>query len=125
MKPFPSNELVAQHTLRMSRRESLAALGAVAISLGASSVPVLAAAGKASAPDWERISKEFLLDKSLTYLNTGSLGAIPKPVLAKRRTIEEKLESNPVGEGFGSVLRDAEAAFLAFARVRAERAPQR
>jgi selenocysteine lyase/cysteine desulfurase len=66
--------------------------------------------------NWAELSRQFLLDKSLTYLNTGSFGAMPKPVLAARRAAEERLESNPVGEGYGPLLKDAEAVAARVAR---------
>lgn len=94
---------------RFSRRQSLVAAAGLSALLTARTNPVLAAEGNASAVNWDAISKEFLIDRSLTYLNTGTLGSSPKPVLEARRVIEQKLESNPAGEGFGSVLRDAEA----------------
>lgn len=95
--------------LRLSRRASLVALGGAAAGLAWAPSATTAAAGSGSAVNWNEIAKQFLIDKSLTYLNTGSLGSTPKPVLEARRLVEQKLESNPVGEGFGSVLRDAEA----------------
>lgn len=93
----------------MSRRDSLLAMGAAAAAIGLTGPSRLASAKVSSGIDWNQIATQFLLDKSLTYLNTGSLGSTPKPVLEARRAIEMKLEGNPVGEGFGSVLRDAEA----------------
>ncbi len=101
-------------TPSLTRRQTLQALsGAAAALLGGGSSRRLMAADAAepasAAIDWKQISQQFLLNPELTYLNTGSLGSIPKPVLEARRIIENKLESNPVGEGFGSVLRDAEA----------------
>lgn len=103
MKPNP---LAAG--LQLSRRESLVALAGLA-TLPALGLPVAVHAASAAEPKWQELSKEFLIDKDLTYLNTGSLGGLPKPVIEERRKIESLLESNPVGEGFGSVLRDAEA----------------
>ena len=91
--------------LTLSRRESLAAFGGAVAAVGLLNVSAQAQ----SAIDWNQVSTQFLLDKSLTYLNTGSLGSTPKSVLEARRLVEQKLESNPVGEGFGSVLRQAEA----------------
>lgn len=96
----------------LTRRETLLALGGAVTLLGGGNLslrPASAAAPDSAAVDWKQISQQFLLNPELTYLNTGSLGSIPKPVLEARRIIENKLESNPVGEGFGSVLREAEA----------------
>lgn len=98
-----------EEAIRISRRETLIALGSATALMSTSAGSGFALAGNASAIDWQALSRLFLIDKSLTYLNTGSLGSTPKPVLEARRAIELRLESNPVGEGFGPVLRDAEA----------------
>ena len=102
---------------KMSRRKLLMTLGAATTALRFAETLALAANNTESAIDWNKISKEFLIDKNLTYLNTGSLGSTPKTVLEYRRIIEQKLEGNPVGEGFGSVLRDAEAASAKIAEL--------
>lgn len=91
--------------LTMSRRKSLVTFGGAIAAIGF----VNRTASAESEIDWNKVSSHFLLDESLTYLNTGSLGSTPRSVLESRRLIEQKLESNPVGEGFGSVLRQAEA----------------
>lgn len=98
-----------QDPLRLSRRASLIALGSAAGSLSLLGRSALAAAADVTAPDWDRVSRQFLIDRNLTYLNTGSLGSTPIPVLEARREIEQRLESNPAGEGFGPLMRDAEA----------------
>ena len=90
----------------LTRRETLVALGGAAL-LGMSA-PTRVRAASGTKPNWNEISKQFLLDQELTYLNTGSLGSSPKAVLEARRLVEAKLEKNPVGEGFGSVLKAAE-----------------
>ncbi|MFO1094441.1 MAG: aminotransferase class V-fold PLP-dependent enzyme, partial [Planctomycetaceae bacterium] len=95
--------------LRLSRRASLLALGGMAGSLGVAGPAALAAAADSAPTDWEQVSRQFLIDRNLTYLNTGSLGSTPIPVLEARRAIERRLESNPAGEGFGSVMQTAEA----------------
>lgn len=110
---FPKKEFSVipqanEQSLRLTRRQSLIALGGAAAIFGAKT-SILPAAPSAGDIDWEGISTNFLIDKTVTYLNTGSLGSTPKPVLEARRAIEQKLESNPVNEGFGPVLRDAEA----------------
>lgn len=92
----------------LSRRESLLAIGGAAALLGIG--PTMGLAQPRPSPiDWKQISSQFLIDKNLTYLNTGTLGSTPKPVLVARRAVEEKLESNPVGEGFGPLLTAAES----------------
>lgn len=112
IKELTVNASHSDNEARLSRRESLLALGSATAFLGLSG-HLQAAEKKTAAPatsaEWDRIAKQFLLDPSLTYLNTGSLSSIPRPVLEARRAVEQLLESNPVGEGFGSVLRDAEA----------------
>ena len=93
---------------RLSRRESLLAIGGAAALLGIG--PTMGLAQPRPSPiDWKQISSQFLIDKNLTYLNTSTLGSTPKPVLDARRAVEEKLESNPVGEGFGPLLTAAES----------------
>lgn len=103
------NQAFLEHGLSMTRRQSLIALGGAMTLLGLENSMVQATANDTPVADWNQISKQFLIDEELAYFNTGSLGSIPKSVLEARRAVEHKLESNPVGEGFGSVLRDAEA----------------
>lgn len=95
--------------VRLSRRATLLALGAAAGSFGVRGPATRADAGDRQSLNWEQVSRQFLIDRNLTYLNTGSLGSTPIPVLESRRGIEQRLESNPAGEGFGPVLREAEA----------------
>jgi selenocysteine lyase/cysteine desulfurase len=94
--------------LTFSRRAALIAMSGVV----ASGPGTLRGAAVESSPavDWEKISQEFMVDKNLLYLNTGTLGATPKSVLEARKVIEQRLESSPAGEGFGPILQEAEAA---------------
>lgn len=90
---------------KLTRRQTLMALGTAAWGCSLHASRVVAAD---SDQDWPTIAENFLLDRNLTYLNTGSLGSTPKPVLESCRLVEQKLEANPVEEGFGPVLREAE-----------------
>jgi selenocysteine lyase/cysteine desulfurase len=107
------NRLFFDGAIPLSRRDALLALGGGAACLGfLADSPAAAEKEVSLAPasiDWEKISRQFLLDPSLTYLNTGSLGSTPRPVLEARRGVEQLLESNPAGQGFGPVLAQAEA----------------
>ncbi len=96
-------------SIRLSRRASLLALSGAATLLASNAQTLSAAASSSRVIDWDEISRQFLLDREITYLNTGSLGSTPKPVIEARRAVEMRLEGNPVNEGFGPVLREAEA----------------
>lgn len=96
-------------SIRLSRRASLLALGGAATLLASNAQTLSAAASSSRVIDWDEISRQFFLDREITYLNTGSLGSTPKPVIEARRAVEMRLEGNPVNEGFGPVLREAEA----------------
>jgi selenocysteine lyase/cysteine desulfurase len=92
----------------LSRRASLQALGlgagAFSLAFRGTSSSLLAA----ESPNWKKISSGWHIKPDIAYLNTGSLGSIPKSVLEKMKDINEQLESNPVESGFGPVLADAE-----------------
>ena len=98
----------------LSRRDSLRTLGAAAAGVlglsppvrGASAKSVLSVSGSA---DWKSVAGQFVVDPEVAYLNTGSLGSIPRPVLEAMQAVDERLESNPVEQGFGPVLAEAEA----------------
>jgi selenocysteine lyase/cysteine desulfurase len=92
-----------------TRRDFLAAVSAAAAA--ATLVPALARAdntpnadalttapsrGLALAPD------DFLLAPGLTYLQTGSLGPTPRPVLEHTMAAWRTLEQNPAAEGYGA-----------------------
>jgi len=99
--------------LVLSRRDSLRAFGIAAGVFGLSNA-VQGSPGKTpayvdGAADWKKIASQFYIDPEIAYLNTGSLGSIPRPVLEAMQAVNQTLESNPVQQGFGPVLADAEA----------------
>ena len=72
----------------------------------------------AASPSWQAIRKQFRVRRGLAYLNNGSLGPCPEPVV--RCVIDEwrKLEENPAVKAFGPAIgrmeqvRAAAASFL-------------
>lgn len=92
----------------MSRRSSLISLGTATAWWTKMANSRLEAASPTK-PEWAALAEQFLIDPDSTYLNTASLGSIPKPILEARQALERRLEGNPVGEGFGPTLREAEA----------------
>lgn len=50
---------------------------------------------------WARVQKEFLLKPGLIHLNTGSLGATPRPVVDAAGIFMHELETDPVPNEFG------------------------
>ncbi len=109
-----------RRSMLISRRSSLMAMGAVTgLSSLRSGVPTEAAvinpgaavptAATTEQPDWQKIAGEFVVDPEIAYLNTGSLGSVPRCVLETRRQTDQRLEANPVSAGFGPVLAEAEA----------------
>lgn len=97
----------------LSRRDSLRLLGTATSILGFSTRDVFAGSGASSfalsPTDWKKVVKEFSVNPDVAYLNTGSLGSIPKSVLKSMEEVDSRLESNPVEQGFGPVLAEAEA----------------
>ncbi len=66
---------------------------------------------------------EFLLDPDVVYLNHGSYGACPAPVLDRYQELQRELERNPsqfLGRRFHDLLAEARAALAAFVGARAE-----
>ena len=67
-------------------------------------------------------SSDFLFDEGLVYLQTGSLGPTPRPVMDRVLEIWRELERNPVAKGYGSLetaqddVRQVAAAFLGCSR---------
>lgn len=103
--------------LRLSRREILRTLGGTAAGLGCLRLAgATARAVEQAAPvDWEQVRSQFLIRPDLAYLNTGSLGASPLAALEAARAAALRIEENPVAEGFGAVLADAEKTRQQFA----------
>ncbi|MBL8850107.1 MAG: aminotransferase class V-fold PLP-dependent enzyme [Planctomycetaceae bacterium] len=103
--------------LRLSRRETLRALGGAAAGLSFMRMAgaTASAADRVAAVDWEQIPSQFLMDPELAYLNTGSLGASPLAALEAARAAAQQIEQNPVAQGFGPVLADAEKTRQVFA----------
>ncbi|MEZ6032326.1 MAG: aminotransferase class V-fold PLP-dependent enzyme [Planctomycetaceae bacterium] len=102
---MPSNLRHSSHVF--SRRASLLAMSGIASALTGTLAG--AATDSTTTINWDKIAQEFLMDRSLLYLNTGTLGATPKSVVEARCALGQRLESNPAGEGFGSILQEAEA----------------
>lgn len=46
-------------------------------------------------PDWNAIRQQIMLDPTVTMLNTGSFGPLPKPVFARVTEIRERLAQGP------------------------------
>ena len=85
-----------------SRRDFLGTVGGASI------------AGLA-APAWtlprtvEAATSDYLFAGGIVYLNTGALGATPRPVMEKTVQAWHELEGNPAGLGYGSLEAAAEA----------------
>jgi selenocysteine lyase/cysteine desulfurase len=55
------------------------------------------------------VRQQLILDKSIVYLNTGSLGPSPRLVVDKVSEVMHQLERNPVTENWGSLGKEMEA----------------
>jgi isopenicillin-N epimerase len=68
--------------------------------------------------DWDAVRAQWLLDPSVTFLNHGSFGACPRPVLARQADLREQMERQPVSflwrqlPGLLAEARERAAAFL-------------
>lgn len=83
-----------------SRRDFLATLGAVS-TLGLT-VPLAASAVRAPArPRGLAAAEDFLFDADLAYLQTGSLGPTPRPVMDATIAAWRSMERNPVLMAYG------------------------
>jgi isopenicillin-N epimerase len=61
--------------------------------------------------------EHFLLDPAVTFLNHGSFGACPRPVLAEQQRLREEMERNPVeflSRRSDALLREARGALAAY-----------
>jgi isopenicillin-N epimerase len=87
--------------------------------LGLMSIPALAEtvsadsfssliAGKADDEIFALVRKQLLLDKSIVYMNTGSLGPAPRMVVDRITEAMHQLERNPVTENWGPLGKEME-----------------
>ncbi len=84
-----------------SRRTFVSSIGAALVAGRLTSRDLRAVAAplkRGVAPD----ARDFLLDEGLTYLQTGSLGPSPKPVIDATMAAWRELERNPVVYGYGA-----------------------
>ena len=94
------------------RRSFLAALGLLAASgVVAPGLVAQTRAQQSATPDVPRglaKSDDVLLDPALTYLQTGSLGPTPRPVLERTVAVWRELELDPTSQGYGPLERGME-----------------
>lgn len=115
----------SEEQARLSRRQFVAGAAGVASVLGLAGLAPGTAAGLELpdfsldfAADWGAVRAQFVLPPELVYMNNGSLGPCPGHVLNESVRAWQQLETDPVGEGFGPLLKQAEevrakaAAFL-------------
>lgn len=111
--PFFPSSLVTSEALSRRRFLGQVSSGIAAMSAGGLMVggSRSASAASGSRPDWdsEAVRSEFGLQKGLVYMNNGTLGPVPKRVIAKATEAWEEMELNPAGHGFGKILQQAEA----------------
>jgi selenocysteine lyase/cysteine desulfurase len=100
-----------------SRRDFLSALGI------ASASTLLPRALWASASDVARVPRglalaadDFGFAQGLTYLQTGSLGPTPRPVIERMFAVWKDLELNPSAKGYGALEQEMETVRAAAAR---------
>jgi isopenicillin-N epimerase len=75
--------------------------------------------------DWAmfNLRKHFLLDPAVTFLNHGSFGATPKPVLREYRRWQKELEKQPVeflGRRFNALMAESRAALGSYLGTHAD-----
>jgi selenocysteine lyase/cysteine desulfurase len=87
-----------------TRRAFLSSLGVASVA-GLLPSPLLAsAAGEPASPDRGlAAANDFMFDEGLVYLQTGSLGPTPRPVMQKTLDAWQLLERNPVVHGYGDL----------------------
>lgn len=108
-----------------SRRDFLGAVGAMSAAVAISPRPwarsldsITQPSPPASAPRGLAASDDFQFDPGLVYLQTGSLGPTPRPVMDRTIAAWRELERNPVVHGYGDLehaldtVRGQAAAFL-------------
>ncbi|HEY4320874.1 MAG TPA: aminotransferase class V-fold PLP-dependent enzyme [Gemmatimonadales bacterium] len=102
----------AHPALPLDRRDFLASLGALSVAAALPHSVARAAQHPAAAPS------DFMFAPGLVYLQTGSLGPTPWPVMDRTIAAWHELELNPVAYGYGSqekamdAVRAQAAAFL-------------
>lgn len=87
-------------TDRRSFLGSLGALSALGLTGCARAAPV---ARPSSGPRGLAAGDDFLFDPALTYLQTGSLGPTPRPVVERTIEVWKRLERDPTTEGYGEL----------------------
>src|SRR5947209_20140316 len=50
----------------------------------------------APAPDWNRARAQMLLDPTVSNLNTGSFGPLPRPVFERATALRQRLAEEPM-----------------------------
>jgi len=104
--------MVPDHN-EVSRRCFFQQLGGAAAAVGLSAT-ASSGLGAGSTSTAESITQaafgrdDFLLDPDLIYLNTGSLGATPRVVMDKVFEAWQQLETDPVGQNWGPLNKEAE-----------------
>jgi selenocysteine lyase/cysteine desulfurase len=100
--------------MRQDRRQFLTALGALSASGLAAHRADAAGVRSDDGPTEPEIprglakSSDILLDPTLTYLQTGSLGPTPRPVMERTLAVWRELELDPTSKGYGSLEREME-----------------
>src|SRR5216684_3898421 len=94
----------SEMSLKSSRRQFVGGFSsavATSVSLGASSRPLAAQTASVANTKlmdeayWTFVSKQFLLEGGLTYLNAGTTGAMPRPVFDAQARYQRMLAENP------------------------------
>jgi selenocysteine lyase/cysteine desulfurase len=85
-----------------NRRTFLSSLGALSLT-GLMAPRALAQSGgpKQQVPRGLGAPDDFLFEPGLTYLQTGSLGPSPRPVMERTMAVWKELELNPAEQGYG------------------------
>lgn len=86
-----------------TRRAFLSSVGAASVA-GFLPTRLWAAAGQTPSPHRGlAATNDFMFDEGLVYLQTGSLGPTPRPVMQKALDAWQLLERNPVVHGYGDL----------------------
>lgn len=107
--------------MNADRRDFLAAVGALsAAGLFVHDAGAQATRRRSVTPELRGLANadDILLDPTLTYLQTGSLGPTPRPVMERTIAVWRELELDPTSKGYGSLetamekVREKAAAFI-------------